>query len=456
MKSPRRLRLVIAGGGISGLSLAYALRERAPSLEVKVLEANDRTGGKIWTDRAEGFLCESGVNGFLDNKPGTLELARGLSLAPLRSSDSARRRFVFSQGALHQLPESPPAFLRSGLLSPAGKLRIFLEPFIARGKGGDESLAEFARRRLGREALEKLIDPMASGIYAGDPENLSLRSCFPRIDELEQTYGSLIRAMLKLRKKTGRASAGPGGVLTSFQGGMQVLTDALAEALGGAVTTGSRVASVDRAGEGFFLYLSDGFKVEADAVVLASPAHQSAKILRDLDPQASRALEEIPYPAVSVVCTGYREEKIDKKAIEGFGFLVPAREGRRILGTLFDSSIFPGRAPEGYALLRTMVGGARASETAMLPDGRLLDTVLSEVSSITGIGAEPDFFRIYRHAEAIPQYTPGHGERLGRLQDALSRHRGLYVTGNALRGIGVNDCIDNSLKLARRIAEEVA
>jgi oxygen-dependent protoporphyrinogen oxidase len=222
------------------------------------------------------------------------------------------------------------------------------------------------------------------------------------------------------------------------------------------VMTASRVASVDRAGDGFLVYLSDGSRVEADAVVLASPAHQSAKILRDLDPQASRTLEEIPYPAVSVVCTGYREEKIARGTLEGFGFLVPAREGRKILGTLFDSSIFPGRAPEGYALLRTMVGGARASETAMLPDGKLLETVLSEVSSITGIRAEPDFFRIYRHAEAIPQYTLGHGERLARLDEAVSRHRGLYVTGNALRGIGVNDCVENSLKLARRIAEEVA
>lgn len=450
------MRVAIAGGGISGLSLAYFLKSGDPSLDVMVLEAQDRPGGKIWTDRGEGFLLESGVNGFLDNKPRTLELARRLSLSPLRSSDEARKRFIYSGGVLHALPESPPAFLKSGLLSPVGKARIFLEPFIGRTSAAEESLADFARRRLGREALEKLIDPMAAGVFAGDPENLSLRSCFPRIHELEQTHGSLIRAMLKLKKKTGKASAGPGGTLTSFSGGMQVLTDALVAALGGAVRTGCRAAAVEPSGGGYALHLWDGSKVEADAVVLACPSHQTAKVLRELEPEASKALLEIPYPPVSVVCTGYSAEKIDRRAVSGFGFLVPRGEQRKILGTLFDSSIFPGRAPEGHVLLRTMVGGARSPETALLQDGALLESVLYELAAVSGIKAEPDFFRIYRHELAIPQYTPGHGERLARLDAALSGHRGLYLTGNAYRGIGVNDCIDNSQRLSERILEEMA
>jgi oxygen-dependent protoporphyrinogen oxidase len=223
------MRLVIIGGGISGLSLGYLLKASGgPSMDITVLESEEKPGGKIWTDRSGGFLCEWGVNGFLDNKPKTLELARELALEPLRSSDAARKRFVYIGGRLRQLPESPVAFLRSGLLSPLGKLRIFAEAVIPRGGKAEESLADFARRRLGREAFEKLIDPMASGIYAGDPEDLSLKSCFPRINELEENYGSLIRGMLKLKKRTGKATAGPGGTLTSFFDGMQSFTDALA------------------------------------------------------------------------------------------------------------------------------------------------------------------------------------------------------------------------------------
>jgi oxygen-dependent protoporphyrinogen oxidase len=449
------MRLVIIGGGISGLSLAYLLRAGGgPSLEVTVFESEEKPGGKIWTDRSDGFLCEWGVNGFLDNKPRTLELAGRLSLDPLRSSDAARKRFVYTGKRLQQLPESPVAFLKSGLLSPAGKLRIFAEAVIPKGRKADESLADFARRRLGREAFEKLIDPMASGIYAGDPEDLSLRSCFPRINELEQSYGSLIRGMLKLRKKTGKATAGPGGTLTSFFDGMQAFTDALAASLGEALRVGSRAVALERTSGGYAVHLSDGLRVEADAAVLAIPAHQATDVLRDFDKALSMTLREIPYPPVTVVCTGFRAEKI-RFPLDAFGFLVPKREGRKILGTLFDSSIFPNRAPEGRVLLRTMVGGARAASIAMLDDKKLLDTVMAEVGDITGISATPDFVRIFRHEKAIPQYTLGHQARLGRLDESVSRHRGLYLTGNAYRGISVNDCIENSYKLADRILQEV-
>jgi oxygen-dependent protoporphyrinogen oxidase len=201
------MRLIIIGGGISGLSLAYFLLERKPSLEITVLESEKKAGGKIWTDKVDGFLCEGGVNGFLDNRPKTLELVSKLALAPLRSSDTARKRFIYSGGKLQRLPESPVSFFTSNLLSLPGRMRIIWEMFTPKGGGGDETLASFARRRLGREAYEKLIDPMASGIYAGDPEKMSLKSCFPKVYNLEQTYGSLIKGMLKLQqeaKKTGK------------------------------------------------------------------------------------------------------------------------------------------------------------------------------------------------------------------------------------------------------------
>ena len=244
------MRLVIVGGGISGLSLAYFLLEKKPSLDIVIFESEEKAGGKIWTDKAAGFLCEGGVNGFLDNRPRTLELVSKLALTPLRSSDKARKRYIFSDGKLHLLPESPVSFFSSDLLSIYGRLRILWEIFAPRGGHGDETLAAFAKRRLGKEAYEKLIDPMASGIYAGDPEKMSLKSCFPRIHELEQKYGSLIRAMISLQKeakKTGKkVGAGPGGVLTSFMDGMGEFINTLSVRLGARLKTDAKVISVDK------------------------------------------------------------------------------------------------------------------------------------------------------------------------------------------------------------------
>lgn len=448
------MRIVIAGAGISGLSLAYALLEKDPSLELKVFESDSRVGGKVLTERNEGFLCEGGVNGFLDNKPRTLELASKISISPLRSSDNARKRFIYTGGRLNRIPESPPAFLSSKLLTPWGKLRIVGELFAPKGAGEDETLESFAVRRLGREAFEKLIDPMASGIYAGDPARLSLRSCFARIYDLERNYGSLIKALITLQrqsKKTGKkVGPGPGGVLTSFYDGMGTMTDTLKALLGERVQAGKGVQGVEKKDGLYTVHLADGSAHEADRIALAAPAYAAAEMVRDLDKGISSLIEDIPYPPVSVVCLGFRQSKITVD-LNGFGFLVPGREKRKILGTLYDSSIFPNRAPEGYVLLRTMVGGARAGEVARLDDERLRSAVQAELAAVMGLKAEPDFVRIFRWERAIPQYNLGHQERLGKLDEALLRHRGLYLTGNAYRGIGVNDCIENSFALAERM-----
>lgn len=450
------MKITIVGGGVSGLSLAYYLLREKPSLDLAVLEAEERPGGKIWTDKTEGFLCESGVNGFLDNKPRTLELIADLSLAPLKSSDSARKRFIYSEGALRLLPESPPAFFKSNLLSLRGRLRIIYELFAPRGTEEDESLAGFAKRRLGTEAYEKLIDPMASGIYAGDPETLSLKSCFPRIHEMERKYGSLIKALIMLKrqaKKEGKdvPGAGPGGVLTSFYNGMGSLIAALRDFLGTRVRINNRVLSLDMKGLQYVLHLSDGTRVETDMVIMAVPAYAASEIFKNFDRAISKELSGIQYPAVAVVCAGYKKDKAGLN-LDGFGFLVPFREGRKILGTLWDSSIFPNRAPEGYVLLRTMVGGARASAMGMQTKGRLMDIVAEELSGIMGIKERPDFVRIYSHEKAIPQYNTGHQKKLRNIKDLLLKYKGLYITGNAYRGISVNDCIENSYMLATSIA----
>jgi oxygen-dependent protoporphyrinogen oxidase len=448
------MRLVIIGGGISGLSLAYFLTERDPSLDVLVFESEKKAGGKIWTDRAKGFLCEGGVNGFLDNRPRTLDLAAKLALTPVRSNDNARKRYIYSEGKLHMLPESPASFFSSNLLSLYGRLRIVWEIAVPKGGGNDETLANFARRRLGREAFEKLIDPMASGIYAGDPEKMSLKSCFPRIFDLESNYGSLIRALMKLKRearKTGKkVGPGPGGVLTSFYDGMEVFIRALKTFLGDRLKTESRVISIDKKGDIYTVFFSDNSKIEAERVVLATPAHATAEIVKDFDKKLSTVTGDIPYPPVSVVCLGYMKSKI-KQSLDGFGFLVPKREDRSILGTLWDSSIFPNRAPEGHVLLRSMLGGARATALALQDNDRLAHTVMQELETIMNIKTQPDFVKAYIHEKGIPQYISGHGKRLETIDTIVNGHTGFYITGNSYRGIGVNDCIENSYKLAERI-----
>lgn len=449
------MHIAVVGGGISGLAVAYFLLKSGENIDVIVYESTSRTGGKIWTDRVEGFLFERGANGFLDNKPKTLALCDDLGITPLRSNSNAKKRFIVSDGVLKALPESPPAFLKSDLISWSGKLRMLYE-LIAPVGPDEETVAEFILRRLGREALEKLIDPMVSGVFAGDPYRMSITSCFPRIKEMEKEYGSLIRAMMRIRRERKREAGGgvsvaPPGNLTSFRMGAQTLPDALTSCLGDRVRLDVSVQGLERQDEGYRLHTSSGVH-DADVVVLASPAFVSSEILRDLDSEISNLLSDIPYPPLSVVCLGYDRSKVSHP-LNGFGFLIPHIEGRRILGTLWDSSIFPNRAPAGYLLLRTMIGGAQSPDLAMLDDDSLVKTVLDELKPIISIKGDPDLIRIFRWEKAIPQYLLGHDERLRLLEDRLLAHPGIYLAGNAYRGVGMNDCIENSRQIADGIIE---
>lgn len=452
------MKIVIIGAGISGLSLAYFLLEKNPSLDLMIIESEDKAGGKIWTDKSNGFICEGGVNGFLDNRPKTLELSSKLGLSPLRSNDNARKRFIFSDGKLKMLPESPLSFFKSDLLSLYGRLRVFWELFIPKSTSKDETLADFARRRLGKEAFEKLIDPMASGIFAGDPEKMSLKSCFPKVYNLEQNYGGLIKGMIKLQKeakKTGKkVGAGPGGVLTSFYDGMGTLINSLTNFLGKRLHTGLQAISIDKNNNTYKIQLSDGSEIESNIIVSAIPAFALAEITKELDKNLSDLLRNIYYPSISVVCLGFKKEKI-KNSLDGFGFLIPYREGRKILGTLWDSSIFPNRAPEGYVLLRTMLGGARMSELAEQDEEKQINIVMDELSKIMNIKAEPDLRKVFIHRKGIPQYFINHDLKLEKINVILNNFKGFYITGNAFRGIGVNDCIENSSKLAERIIKDI-
>ena len=447
------MKIGVVGAGISGLAVAQAVLKRKPAADVVVFEAGSRVGGKVITEvTPEGYLCEWGVNGFLDKSPRTLELCSELGLNVMPADVSAKRRFVFSDGRLHKLPEKPPEFFTSALLSVPGRLRVVGEVFSGRAKKPDETLAEFGTRHLGREAFEKLIDPMASGVFSGDSREMSLKSCFPRIHEVENEYGSLIRGLIKLQIAARKAGSkdtpgpGPGGVLTSFEDGMDVLTSTIAEGLGNRVRLETPVQGVSYEGGRYTVHASDGDE-SFDTLVMASPAYAQAGMLKDLDPGISGLLDEIPYPALAVICLGYRREDVGG-SMDGFGFLVPSGENRDILGTVADSYVFPNRAPQGHVLLRTMVGGARRPELADLPDDRLLATVQSNLKDIMGVTADPAFAKIYRHEKAIPQYLVGHDQRLEEIGLKLRAFPGLVLTGNAFRGVSLNDCVLNAERTA--------
>ncbi|MGD8568855.1 MAG: protoporphyrinogen oxidase [Gammaproteobacteria bacterium] len=447
------MKTIIVGAGISGLTTAYALLQRQPNLELTILESSARPGGKILSDRTDGYLCEWGVNAFLDSKPKTLELARSLSLAPVSSYELSRHRFVFSDHKLQELPASPPAFITSGLISWPGKVRMALEVMVPRTNKPEETLKDFAIRRLGNEAYQKLIDPMASGVFAGDPAAMSVNSCFPRIKEIERDYRSLILGLVRLQvsaRKTGnteRPQAGPGGKLTSFYNGMSELSNALANSLGPRLVLNTAVHSLMRHSGYYRLQLANGTEQEAERVILAAPAYAQAAILQELAPDIVSILNEIQYPPLAICALGFRREKVPHE-LAGFGFLVPSREHRRILGTLWDVSIFPNRAPEGYVLLRTMVGGARAADYATEDPDKLAAMVRAELADIMGITAEPDFVKTFRHHKSIPQYNVGHAGRLATIERLLVNYPNLVLTGNAYKGVALNDCVANAYQLA--------
>jgi oxygen-dependent protoporphyrinogen oxidase len=463
-------RVVIVGAGISGLATAYAVeqlaKESALEVETLVVEKQQRTGGKIWSIQEEGFLCEWGPNGFLDSKPMTLDLCQQLGISDqlLRSDDNARKRFIYSEKTLHQLPENGPAFLKSKLISWPGKLRLACEPLVSkRTDPGDETLAEFGRRRLGSEALNKLIAPMVSGIFAGDPETMSVQSCFPRIYQLEQEYGGLIKSMVMLAKKkraeqkAGKVvagAAGPGGVLTSFKQGIQQLSDGAQAALSGELKTGSGVIKIEQKQDGFLLQLESGELLEAEIVVTAAPSYAVAGMLEESNGKAAEILRQIPYATMNVVCFGYPREQINFD-LNGFGYLTPKAEGRNTLGTLWDSSIFPNRAPEGHVLLRSMMGGATNMAAIDLSEDEVKARTMADLQQIMGIRAEPEFVRIFRHSHAIPQYTRGHAARLLALDAALEANPGLLLTGNAFFGVGLNDCVNASNLTAAKVIEQL-
>ncbi|MDA0335125.1 MAG: protoporphyrinogen oxidase [bacterium] len=463
--------VAIVGAGIWGLAAHHFLRRLAPHLKVQLYEAAAVAGGAISTIRRGDFLFEPGPNSLLDNSP---ELRRLLDETGLAAqivearAEAARSRFIVRGGRLRKLPTSPPAMIRSDLFSLSAKLHLARELFVRRAPAdAEETLEQFVLRRLGREFLDYAVDPFVSGTFAGVPAELCVRSAFRRLWNLEQNHGSLIRGAIKMareRKKTaaaagadekaaGAVQAGPSGKMLTFADGLQTLTRTLSAPAADRLTTGAQLQSVSRNDSGFVLGFdgaSGALEVGAASVLLTMPSHAYANVRFNFDIPGA-ALRDIPYPPVTAVFFGYRQYPLGAPP-EGFGFLVPRVEQRRILGTLWNSSAYPGRAPAGGAAFTTYIGGRRQPEITTWDDERLIAAVQDELRELMGIETAPDEIILRRWERAIPQYVMGHPQVMSAIDAVEQAQPGLLVGGNFRGGISVGDCVSRAFEAAQKIA----
>jgi oxygen-dependent protoporphyrinogen oxidase len=414
------------------------------------------------TIRDGGWLVETGPNSALETTPlfGEIFTALGIIGERVYAGDAGSNRYIVRNGILHPLPMSPGKFLGTGLWSLSGKLRLLREPFIGRATK-EESIAEFVERRLGREFLDYAINPFVAGVYAGSPEQLSVQAAFPKLYALEAQYGGLIKGMIKGRnERRKRAEQSKDRArLFSFANGMQTFPDRLAGHLGTCLVRSAPVHQIIPVRRGnrpvyTIAYTNNGtsMTMEADAVILSSPARATASIIRPIDPEMASTLESIYYPPVAEVFLGFRREAIGRE-LDGFGFLVPAIERRNILGTIWSSSLFANRAPEGHAALTVFVGGSRQPELASSDDKTLLDLVLQDLRSLMNVTGDPIYSRIARWERAIPQYNVGYRKITDRMDRFEQNFRGAFICSNYRGGIAVGDCVMNADRTSRLVRE---
>jgi protoporphyrinogen/coproporphyrinogen III oxidase len=473
-------KIGIIGSGISGLTAAFLLKKKG--FEVVLFERSERAGGNIQTVEINDFLIEYAPNSLLKS-PRLVDLIRELKLEAevLAANPANKKRYVLRGGRLKALPMSLAKMVTSDYFSARAKLRLLKEPFIGSKSSGSESVAGFFERRLGREIVERAADPFIAGIYAGSPENLSIKAAFPRLFELEKNYGSLLVGALRSKaEKTDKNFPRT----FSFKNGVQTLTDMLAEKLGESVKTGAEVLKIEKLADGKWSVLTeprqpdgigrenakisgagslppgrDGIadKISAlreifDALVISTPAGSAAKFLEKTDANLSAQLENIYYPPVAMVFFGVKKEKIARDP-DGFGFLIPSSERRRILGTIWNSAVFENRAPEGYHLLTTFVGGARNAELFEKSDDELFEIVYEELQSILGLREKPSFAHLKRWPKAIPQYLLGYEKIERSIAEFEHKNRGFYFCSNFYKGISVGDCVKNAFETADQIEE---
>ena len=466
-------RVVVIGGGIAGLAAAHRIaelsKEKSLNLDLTMLETSPRLGGSIATERIGDFLVEAGPDSFITEKPWALRLCERLGLrSRLISTQSAYQKiYIVYRGKLVALPEgffllAPTRlwpFIQTPLFSWPGKLRMASELFLPRkAVNDDESLGSFVRRRFGNEALERVAQPLVGGIYASDPDQLSITATMPRFKEMERSKRSVILAMRSEQRRRARSESGSGArwsLFVTLAGGMQELVDAIAQRMPvGAIRLNSPVTCLSRDEEkkNWRIAIGDNETISADAIIVATPAFQAAEILTPIPNDAAAELKQIAYASTATVSLAYRREDF-RRPLDSFGFVVPAMEGRKIMACTFSSLKYPGRAPEGHILLRAFVGGALQAKLFEEDDATMQSNVRTELADLLGVTASPIFTRIWRHPNSMPQYHVGHTARVERIEQALQIFPSLALAGSAYRGVGISDCVRTGEDAAAKIIQ---
>jgi protoporphyrinogen/coproporphyrinogen III oxidase len=442
---------IVIGGGISGLACAYVLRNAGA--DTILLEASPRAGGVIRSEARDGFLFEFGPQSF-SSTPALLELIHELGLDDqLVQAPPRAPRYVLINNKLKAVPLSPPAFLASALLSLRSKWSILREPLTStHPPSPDESIADFVRRKFTPELLDRLVGPFVSGIYAGDPESISFRAAFPQLHEAEKSAGSILRGLKRAAKKRPGPRHRP--MLISFRDGNETLVRALAERLAPSLHCNTEVREITRTGADSFLIPTQSPSgprdFEASRLVLATPTSVTARLLRNLAPGCEQSLNEIDYAPVAVVSLGYRRSDVGH-SLEGFGFLVPRSAGVRTLGTVWNSSLFPGRAPRDHVLLTSFVGGATDPTAIELSPEELASLVHRELTTLLDLRQTPVVKNVTTYRQAIPQYNLGHTHRLAAIESALADSSSIWLTGNYFSGPAIGSCLEKSLAVAEQV-----
>ncbi len=446
--------VVIIGAGISGLSTAFFLKEKG--FKVSVLEVNQEVGGTMKSRIMDGYLIEYGPNSALETTPLLKNICRKVGILDqmIYANESSKKRCILREGRLHPLPLSVLSFIFAGLWSFKGKMRLLLEPFYGRAKE-EESIAQFVKRRLGREFLDYAINPFVAGVYAGNPECLSVRMAFPKLYALEEKHGGLIVGTIKgafeRRRRVEKAKIT--AKMFSFLEGMGTFPKAIASYLGSSVCTNAKATDIAKSRDKLIVSFKKNGKdssLTTNTLVISTPAYQTPKLTKRISPKISNVLNQIHYPPLCQVVLGYQVNDLGLKP-DGFGFLVPQKEKRDILGTIFSSSIFPKRSPDGYVELTTFVGGTRTPELALRSDQNIIQTVKNELTNILKIKGNPEFVHLSRWQNAIPQYNLGYDMVHKAIEEVEKEHPGLYFCANYLGGIAVGDCIMSAQRTAEKV-----
>jgi oxygen-dependent protoporphyrinogen oxidase len=460
----------VVGGGISGLAAAFRLVEAGSDVEIALFERGPRLGGVLQTIHEHGFQVEQSADNFITTSPWGLNLCRRLGLSDrlIQTNPAHRRTYVVRRGRLHRLPDGflmmAPARMWplavTPILSVLGKLRAGLEYFIPRRKDdGDESMAAFVRRRLGRQVFQRLVEPLVSAVYAADMEKLSVMATLPRFRAMEREHGSLIRAMrrqMAARRQSATESGARYSLFVTLRDGLSSMVEAIEARLPqGSVRLNTEVARIERRGDAWRLTLQDGSADSFDAVIVTAPAREAGPLLESVDADLARRLKGIAYEGTAVLSVAYDRSQI-AHPLDGTGFVVPSIENSPILAVSFSSQKYAHRAPEGKALLRVFVGGARRPEMAEMEAARLEREVLGELAGLLGIRGEPIWRTTSHWPRTMPQYYVGHVELVEAIEGAVARLPNLELAGNAYHGVGIPDCIHGGEQAAERVLGQAA